>query len=305
MPVIVKKNKSFKEDSTKSDTPSFLKGKPGAGKPKSGPVEVSLPSKPTTPSNDIRDFSILIHGEKKGGKTSMLSQEEGAFFLEFDPLQKGLAIYQRHVNTWPELLAYIKILEEESTKKDCRFRTVVVDRVDIMYDKCFNYVCKKLVIDHPNDEKDFGKSWKAISDEFKDAVLRLMSLRNIAARFICHSQWKETKDRDGNEIDKLLPSLTSGADKALSGDVDIFACLTFIGKGRYLIISGEETVGCGQRVASHFLTPDGRKVQEIYLGTDEKQSYANFLAAFNNKQTYTTHAERLEQKKSKVKTKTK
>ncbi len=67
-------------------------------------VHVSIPKKPTTPPVDIKNISILLHGEKKIGKTSLFAQEPGAFFLEFDPLQP-FKILQKQVPDWPHFLA--------------------------------------------------------------------------------------------------------------------------------------------------------------------------------------------------------
>ena len=150
----------------------FLKkGGSKKGKGKSAKIEVSLPTEPEPLSHDLRDFSMLIHGEKKIGKTSMLAQEEMAFFLEFDPKQQGVSIMQRHIPDWPHFMAYIAKLEEQVAKGKCPYKTIIVDGLDLMYRECFKWCCKALVIEHPHDENDYGKSWGFIKENFREAFL--------------------------------------------------------------------------------------------------------------------------------------
>jgi len=246
---------------------------------------LSLPDKPHTLSTDLRSYSMLVHGEKKIGKTSLLAQEPDAIFLEFDPLQQALAIYQVQIPTWADCKGYVKLLEAESKKVKPRFKTVVVDGVEIMYRLCFEAMCREMGIEHPHDEKDYGKSWGRIKTEFSGVVHRLLNLKGIAPRFLCHSHWKEVKTRDGAQTEKLTPILSGQAEEILVGQIDIWAAYTYFGKDRVLIVQGDEEIGAGHRVDTAFKTPSGEHVVEIPMGKTSKEAYQNLLLAFNNKQT--------------------
>ena len=152
-------------------------------KPKKKSIQVSIPKKPTEPPTDIKDVSIFLHGEKKIGKTSLFAQESGAFFLEFDPLQP-YKIRQVQISDWPHFIAYLDLLEKNSGDVE----TLIIDGVDIAYQICFDWCCQKLVISHPHDENDYGRSWKFIRNEFEKAILRVLNLPDISARFIAHSK---------------------------------------------------------------------------------------------------------------------
>jgi len=266
-------------------------------KKKKARIVVSIPKRPTKICTDFRLYSVLVHGEKKIGKTTMWQHEEGAFFLEFDPIQLSLAIRQKHVPDWPHFLAYIDLLEKEPED----VKTVIVDGADIAYQACFNWSCMKMAITHPHDENDYGKSWNFIRAEFESAVLRLLSLNEIgiATRFVCHSKWAEIKTRGGSKTEKLIPFLTSQAEEVLNGRIDIWAAYTYIEKKRVLIIEGDEEIGAGHRVDGRFLTPDEEAIQEIYMGKSSKEAYNNLLEAFNNEQTYTTIDEMVPKKRKK------
>jgi hypothetical protein len=249
-------------------------------------LEVDLPDEPTDVSSDIRDFSVLVHGEKKIGKTTLFAQEKMALFLEFDPEQRALRIFQRQVPNWPHYEAYVAKIEERAKAGKLKFRTVVVDGVDLMFRSCFEWCCKHMAINHPNEERDFGQSWDFIRKRFQDGVLRLMRVPGIAVRFICHSKWKETERRHGGKFEKLVPNLTGQAEEVLIGLVDVWAAYLYDGKLRVLVVKGDERTGAGHRVDHCFRTADGRAVAEIYMGRSPADAYANLKAAFANEQTY-------------------
>lgn len=249
-------------------------------------LEVSIPDEPSVPCDDFRRYSMLVHGEKKIGKTTLFAQEEGVFFMEFDPLQLALAIRQQHIPDWPSTLAYIDRLEQGPKN----IKTVVVDDAALMYQHCFNWGCDQLCIEHPTDEKDYGKSWGFIRDEYERAIHRLLNLpevAGIAPRFVCHSKWKEFKNRDGTQTEKLVPTLTGQAEEALIGEIDIWAAYTYFGKERVLVIVGDEEIGAGHRVDHRFKTPfDNQQVSEIWMGHSPAEAYKNLITAFNNLQRY-------------------
>ena len=242
-------------------------------------IKVSIPEDLTEIPNDICEISILLHGEKKIGKSSLFAQEDGAFFLEFDPLQP-YAIRQRHIPDWKHLLAYLDLVEKNPEK----IRSLIWDGVDIAYQLCFDYCCKKMVITHPNEEKDYGQSWRAIRDEFEKAILRTLNLneKGIAARFIAHSKWEETETYEGKKIQRLVPYLTGQADEVLTGRVDAWFAYTYIGRQRVLVVEGSDRIAAGHRVDQQFKTSDGEKLEEIDMGNSPQQAYQNLLKGFNN-----------------------
>lgn len=254
--------------------------------------EFELPTEPDDLSSDLREYSMLVHGEKKIGKTSLFSQEDGAFFIEWDPAQKALRILQRHMADWSMFLQCLKALEKRCKAGTCPYRTVVIDGIDLMYLACFGWKCKQLGIDHPNDEKDFGKSWGEIKKEFSTAIHRLLNLKGIACRFICHSAWKELRTRRGRDTERLVPNLSGQAEEVLVGLVDIWAAYVYVDAERALIIKGDETTGAGHRVDHCFRTPLGDPISEIPMGGSPADAYTNLVRAFTNKQSFTTMEER-------------
>src|SRR3990167_9705344 len=148
--------------------------------------ELSLPNEVSEPSNDISEYSILLYGREKIGKTTFAAQFPDAFFLLFEPGGKALSIYRREVLNWKDFLGYIKLLKE-----DDRFKTIVIDTVDLCYKACYDHIMEERGIDHPSEE-DWGMAWNLIKDEFTRAMATIQKLgRGVI--LISHAQEKELK----------------------------------------------------------------------------------------------------------------
>lgn len=276
-------------------------GNKGKTKPKKKKqvLKVSIPTRASKPPTEFCKISVFLHGEKKIGKTSLLGQEPGAFFLEFDP-EQPFAILQRHVPDWKHFIAYIDLLENDPPEN---VQTAIIDGVDIAYKMCFDYCCQKMVINHPHEENDYGMSWNTIRNEFEQAILRLLNLEDISARFISHSKWQEVDSHSGDKINRLMPYLTSQADEILSGRCDLWAAYLYDGKRHILAVKGDESIACGHRIDGQFRTPDGEQIEEIDLGNSPQEAYENLISAFNNEQEYITVDELDPKPKSKLKMK--
>ena len=239
-------------------------------------LNLSLPSEKSQPSDYLQDYSILIYGEKKIGKTSLCAQFEDTLGLMTEPGARAQAMYQVPCRSWKELRGYTTLFMQ-----DDRFKTGVVDTADIAYEMCMAYVCKKMVIDHPSDET-FGKGWNAIRKEFQAWVMELLS-SGKGVIFLSHSKSSDFKTRRGDTFNKIGASMPGQAADVIQGLVDIWANYTYDGKRRYLIIGGSEEVDAGSRVEGHFMDPHNGPLDRIPMGQNAKEAYRNFVAAFNNK----------------------
>lgn len=236
---------------------------------------LSLPTVVSVPSNKLQEYVTLLYGEKKIGKTSLCSHMEGAFFLMCEPGGKSLALYQRPVTTWDEFTGYVRLI-----KKDTRFRTAVVDTVDLAYLYCTRAVCQRMGIEHPSDE-EWGKGWNAVREEFTRQVALLLS-SGKGVVFTSHAIEKEVKTRAGGKYDRIVPTMPGQARDVLEGLVDIWAYYHYDQDKRFLTILGDDHIGAGHRLTNHFLTPSGKRIRRIPMGTSSKEAYQNFMKAFHN-----------------------
>ena len=235
-----------------------------------------LPIEKSEPSDSLQDYSILIYGAKKIGKTSLCAQFEDTLGFMTEPGGRAQSMYQVACNSWQDLRGYTKLFI-----KDNRFKTGVVDTADIAYEMCLAYVCKKMVIDHPSDE-GYGKGWQAVRKEFQSWVMELLG-SGKGVIFLSHSKDSDFKTRRGETFSKVGASMAGQAADVIQGLVDIWANYTYDGKKRFLIIGGSEEVDAGSRVEGHFMDPHNGSLDRIPMGQNAKEAYRNFVAAFNNK----------------------
>jgi hypothetical protein len=248
-----------------------------------------LPKKKTSPMEKLWDFTILLFGLKKIGKTSMLSELGEGFFFPFESGTKALSVYQpldedgnritftADADGWALFKKYSNLVRK--SKK--RFPFAVIDPVDKAHKACNAWVCKKNGWEHPSDGA-YGKGWSAVADEFAVEMDKLTSC-GIGVVFISHATEKTIKTRTGDEYDLITSTMSNQAREAIEGVVDIWGYYHYQDEKRYLTILGDDHIGAGHRIKGHFRYTDGKRIRRIFMGNSEKEAAENLIAAFNNK----------------------
>lgn len=249
----------------------------GIAKP-AAPV-VSLPTERSVPRQNLGDYTWLIYGEKKIGKTSLAAQFEDALFMMFEPGGKGLSIFQKNVTTWEEFKQYIKLLREVDD-----FKTIIIDTADIAYERCMAYVGRREGFSHPSEMNDFGKSWQTVAKEFQDTILGLVATGR-GVMFISHAKESEFTEASGRTYNKIIPTMSNQVRNFVSGFVDIIGYYGYYATERLLTIEGSDSIDAGRRIDSRFLvTGTKERVYSIPMGESAAEGYMNILKAFNNEQ---------------------
>lgn len=256
--------------------------KPGEGEK----ILVRLPTRPSEASDEMGDYTTLLYGIKKIGKTSMCQFFPDAFFLMLEPGAKALSVYQtcdengrpRIIKTWAEYKQWVVLLEKEK-----KFKTIVVDTVDRLFKLCERYACQKLAITHPS-EAEWGKGWGAVRDEFDEWVLGRLLGMGKGVVFISHAKEAEIKTRVGDVYHKITSTMSNQAKEAIEGVVDLWCHYNYDGKDRVLTVGGDDHVDAGQRVEEHFWYKDSdERVKDIPMGNTSKEAYENLVLAFQNR----------------------
>lgn len=237
------------------------------------PIDVGtlqLPTEKSAVKGSLQDYVILMYGEKKIGKTTFAARFPNAIFLMFEPGGKSLALYQEQMESWTKFVKYVTLLESSAGDE---YSTIIIDTVDIAYDMCFDYMCKKMAITHPTDENDYGKSWGLIEKEFKFQMNKLLNLGK-GVIFISHAKEQEIKTRLQGTFTRVVPTVPTQAARYFTGTADILAYYGYYGDDRYLVIKGNDNIQAGCRLEHNFLL----KEPQLEITTENviPDEYVNF-----------------------------
>ena len=237
-------------------------------------ADYELPTEKSEPKSEIGDYIILLFGEKKIGKTMLSAQFPDAIHAMWEPGGKALEIYQSEFADWGTFKKAVKKL-----RSDTRFKTVVIDTVDLAFKAADAYACSKLAIEDPADEES-GNGWRAIRKEFERQIHRLISAGK-GVIFISHATEREIKTRRGSSSHRMVSTMPRQAAEIIEGLVDVWAYFSYDGKDRVLVIGGDEDVTAGHRLSGRCMW-NGEPIRKIPMGKSAEQGYKNFVDAFNN-----------------------
>jgi hypothetical protein len=240
---------------------------------------LSLPTKKTIPVSEIENYAIYIYGKDGIGKTSFTAQFENSFHFFYEPSGDALSLYTVEPKDWDEFLLYITLLEKQKEIGELKFKTAVIDVVDICFKHCIAHVCKPLGVDWP--PSDYGKTWNKASDEFRMAVYRLKRIMGLI--FVSHSTEKNIERLDGMKYDTIVPTITNTGHQVLSKFCGLKACYLMNTRGqRVLVIEPNNTCEAKNRIVGKFLYTNGNRITEISMGKNEVEAMINFKKAYNN-----------------------
>lgn len=173
-----------------------------------------LPTHKTAPKAQLSDYSILLFGASKVGKTNFCAQAPEALFLATEPGLNALEAYQVPITCWEDLTSACAEIAEGKHG----FKTIIIDTIDNAYKMCADYICKKSSIEHESD-LGYGKGYALVNNEFQ-RVLNKLAFLPYGLILISHAQSKEIDTRTG-KITRIVPTLPDKARKQVVGLVDM------------------------------------------------------------------------------------
>ncbi len=237
---------------------------------------LTLPEELSEASNKLGDYSILLYGQPKIGKTSLAAEFPDAFFLMCEPGGVALEIYQRPVTNWKTFVGYVDLLEN-----DTKYQTIIIDTADNAFDYCSEHICQANSVDHLS-QMEWGKGYQAAGLEFKKQINRLIAL-DKGIILISHSKETEITTRSGRKYQTIEPSIANTGKKVLNKLCDIIAYYIYSDKERDLQIRGDDEITAGGRPTNCFMFTDGTPMSLISMGKSAKEAYTNLNMAFENK----------------------
>lgn len=240
--------------------------------------KVSLATEPNEPATAFDSHVLYIHAAPGVGKTSLTAEFPKVHQFMVDPGALFLPTYQKPINHWLEMPAYADKFGESD------FQWATIDVVEEAYELCFEFMCSEVLkIDHPTDEKDYGKSWNAIYTEFVRQHLAFKK-DGRGVIYVSHSRERLFKPAFGESYEMIRPSLSSNPLDRLLGKVDVMGYLYRDPKTNRnrMRIQPDGTVMAKTRPTTLFLYTDGTRIEEIDMGCTPKEGFEQYRRAFNN-----------------------
>lgn len=176
-------------------------------------------------SRDLRGYSVFFYGEPKSGKTTTAAKFPNALLLAFEKGYNAIAgVMAQPINNWSEFRKVLRQLKDEAVKE--RFSTIVIDTADIAYDYCNKYICANAKrtdggfgVDNISDIP-FGKGYGMVGQEFDECLRSIVQL-DYGLVLISHATDKVFTDENGQEYNKIVPTLDKRATNIVSRMADI------------------------------------------------------------------------------------
>ena len=162
-------------------------------------------------SRDLRGYSVFIYGDPKSGKTTIATRFPNHLLLAFEKGYNAIpGAMAQPINSWSEFRKVLRQLKDSSVKE--KFSTIIIDTADIAYDYCETYICANakrpdggVGVDSIADI-GYGKGYTAAAKEF-DECLRSILQMDYGLVLISHAIDKTFKDENGQEYDRIIPTL--------------------------------------------------------------------------------------------------
>lgn len=131
---------------------------------------------PNKVSTDVNSYSMLLYGESKSGKTTLVHNLYGNRVLHIMTEKRYKALegaYVQYISSWSE---YLQVMRELSTKKELKdqFDVISIDTVENLYEYLEKFVAGKYEEENVGDRDDlWGKDWVDLRNMWKSGLLKI------------------------------------------------------------------------------------------------------------------------------------
>ena len=172
-----------------------------------------LPKEKSKPKPRLSDYTILIYGAPKVGKTTFVSRFNKVIFAATEEGYGALSVFAVSIDTWEKFLEFCKELAEA----DHDFENVCIDTVDNLLQLCATHILGKHQVEHESD-LDYGKGYALVLNEFIRAMTKLSHLP-YGLILVSHQESEAIQTRT-EKYNKAVASLRGKARKAILGMCD-------------------------------------------------------------------------------------
>lgn len=172
-------------------------------------------------SRDLGSYMCYWYGNSKTGKSTLCAKLYGddALFICTEKGYNALNIFAVDLTSWNETTGLLRQLKDQNVKD--KFKVIVIDTVDILYDLAISYILK---INGCTDLSDrpFGKLYGEVDKIFNNFLLEITRL-GYGLALIGHAKTQSKLAKKGKsevESDYTIPSLARRGYQIVSNMVD-------------------------------------------------------------------------------------
>lgn len=180
-----------------------------------------LSIEPHKVSRDLSGYITYIYGAPKTGKTTLATQMPNHLLLAFEKGYNALpGIMAQDITTWGEFKQVVRELKKPEVQE--RYKSLIIDTVDIASDLCQKYICNQLGIENIGDGGWSTNGWSKYKKEFEE-TFRSLTMMGYAVVFISHEKDKVITPKDGGkEYTQTVPAVQTSALNIIENMADIY-----------------------------------------------------------------------------------
>jgi hypothetical protein len=180
-----------------------------------------LSIQPHKVSRDLSGYITYIYGAAGVGKTTLCAQFPSALILAFEKGYNALpGVMVQDITTWGEFKQVLRELKKPEVHE--KFKTIVIDTVDVAGSLCEKYICNQLGIENIGDGGWSTNGWTKYKKEFEESFRTITQL-GYALVCISHDKDKTFKRKDGTEYNQIIPTAQSSINEIVKNMVDLYA----------------------------------------------------------------------------------
>jgi hypothetical protein len=201
---------------------------------------------PNKVSRDLSGYITYIYGQGGAGKTTFGALAKDPLILAFEIGYRAIpGVIAQDIQTWGQVKEVLRELKKAEVK--ARFKTLVVDTVDIASTLCEKYVCSQLGIENIGDGGWATNGWAKAKREWEQ-TWRAFTMEGYAVIFISHAKDKTFTRKDGSTYNQIVPSCPTAYEEIIKNMVDIMGYIDVQDGNRKLILrSHDGSVDCKSR----------------------------------------------------------
>lgn len=111
----------------------------------------------------------------------------------------------------------LRQLKDDKVK--AKFETIIIDTTDIAYSYCEKYICANNGVDAIGDIP-YGKGYSLVANEFDESLRQIVQM-NYGLIMISHATDKTFTDEQGQQYNKIVPTLDKRANNIVARMADI------------------------------------------------------------------------------------